>query len=204
MEGRCFSVLPFLDLVFIYLEADKKTLRSPWLGNTHNIFNEVPTNNMSSLTGRRLISCPIQTRQKDAGKHLILFIALTLLPKRTFPFDHLADNILQSTFFHKSKGVQIVEMRWETKTNSASFNAGLERQKSKNLNKISFSYMSGMHVKMINILANCQATVKLWCGIRALSNCAQTQMIFASRVLKAANQTLLLHRDAASLAEQRL
>lgn len=29
-------------------------------------------------------------------------------------------------------------------------------------------------------------------------------MTFASRILEAANQTLLLHRDAASLAEQRI
>lgn len=130
--------------------------------------------------------------------YCFLFIALALVPKRTSFFDHLADNIRLS--FHKSNGVERVE-RW--RVSGLHSRVGLERQKSKNLNKISFSYMSGMHMKMINSLTNCQAAVKLWRGIWALSDRAKTQMTFASRLLEAANQKLLLHKDTVLLAEQR-
>lgn len=184
-----------------------KTLCSPWLGNTHNLFHlSTYKQHVFPVTSLRVdFSSAVRSKQDKKMQvniwYCFLFIPLTLLPKRTSSFDHFADNILQSPLIHKSKGVR--ESRWDERcrVTMLQFNVHLERQKSKNLNKISLSYMSEMQVKMINSFINCQATVKLWL---APSNCAKTQMTFASKPLKAANQKLRLHRDAASLAEQRI
>lgn len=106
----CFSCAPTLPWPSTHLFGSRhKTPCSPRLGNTRYLlqFSTYKHHAFPVTSLRVSLSSAVRSRQDKKMQVNIwccfLFIALTLLPERTSSFDHFADNIQQSAFFHKSK-----------------------------------------------------------------------------------------------------